>query len=702
MLVFPYFSKRLSCSEGSNIFVKALIQNGNTRRSFVTRKLTRICTDSCQPLSYALQRKRFLTRSIPLAATSVPDNDSFVPKKKTTISQKKTDKKKEADLAAAFDDFAKEQGFDSSSSFYSDDDTSTDEFTIDVDDDEEINNEVDTMEDRLAAAERGLDFGNVHELDEVDLRELGFRQESEPFGDDETPRKDLFKLSTFPTICSACGSDFQDKNDAKPGFLPKEKYEIQMKLAEIEKTRKVQEAEEEHWTSEEEVDWLIQSEGGNSDTDEVKDVSIQSMAKKLDLDLVKLAEKTVICKRCHGLQNFGEASEQLRPGWTDEPLLSQETFRNLLLPIKDKTCVILALVDLFDFNGSVLPELDAIAGDNPVILAANKADLLPSKMGQVRAESWVRRELEYLSVRSIANVGGAVRLVSCKTGFGVNSMLNKVNDLADEMDCDVYVVGAANAGKSTLINTLLEKNKKFLSSKSKGKKKRAGNVNARKGAITTSPLPGTTLKFIKIELDNGKNLYDTPGLLIAGSMTSILTPAELKMVVPKKQVEPVTFRISSGKCVLVGGLAKIEVIGDSKPFFFSFFVANDIKLHPTDSDRAEDFVAKHAGGILTPPLDPSRMEEIGEFETHDLEIDGCGWKEASADITLRGLGWVSVTGSGTVKVRVSVPKGIGLSVRPPLMPFDIWESTAKYTGGRAVRKSSLSKSGKRRKGVGRR
>ena len=181
-----------------------------------------------------------------------------------------------------------------------------------------------------------------------------------------------------------------------------------------------------------------------------------------------------------------------------------------------------------------MPELDAIAGDNPVILAANKADLLPSKMGQVRAESWVRRELEYLSVRSIANVGGAVRLVSCKTGFGVNSMLNKVNDLADEMDCDVYVVGAANAGKSTLINTLLEKNKKFLSSKSKGKKKRAGNVNARKGAITTSPLPGTTLKFIKIELDNGKNLYDTPGLLIAGSMTSILTPAELKMVVPKK------------------------------------------------------------------------------------------------------------------------------------------------------------------------
>lgn len=95
------------------------------------------------------------------------------------------------------------------------------------------------------------------------------------------------------------------------------------------------------------------------------------------------------------------------------------------------------------------------------------------------------------------------------------------------------------------------------------------------------------------------------------------------------------------------------------------------------------------------------MAQIGEFESHDIEIDGFGWKEAAADVTLRGLGWVAVTGAGTAQIRVSVPKGIGVTVRPPLMPFDVWEATAKYTGGRAVRKSGKTKSGKRRKGVGR-
>jgi 30S ribosome assembly GTPase len=167
-------------------------------------------------------------------------------------------------------------------------------------------------------------------------------------------------------------------------------------------------------------------------------------------------------------------------------------------------------------------------------------------------------------------------------------------------------------------------------------------------------------------------------------------------------VEPITFRVPSGKAVLVGGLAKIELIGDCKPFLLTFFVANGIKLHPTDSSKADEFIQKHCGEILVPPLGgPERLAELGDFEEHVIDVDGVGWKESAADIALTGLGWVAVTGAGTATVKVSVPKGIGVSLRPPLMPFDVWETTARYTGSKAVRKSTKKSYGKRNPGVGR-
>ncbi|KAL3932334.1 MAG: hypothetical protein SGBAC_010893, partial [Bacillariaceae sp.] len=512
------------------------------------------------------------------------------------ITPEKMDK-----LAAAFDDLARSEGFDSSLSRTADDDTFEDYFDDDDDMDEVGDDDdfldfgggvADDMDARIAAAQKEFSTGKVDvpeamerfaskkkddviskesdnvfdsldlslddfkdgdeedwdgsdavddvaqelgglasQANDIDLRELGFKREVNPFGNDETPRKKQYKLITDPMTCPACGSGFQSTNEQKPGFLPDHKFEIQVKLQKIEEMQKLQEkAETTEWSVDDEIEFLIQTSGGEAaGAEDNADIDIDAMAEEMGLDLMELSKKKVICKRCHSLQNTGRVEEALRPGWTDEPTLSQEKFRNLLKPIREKPAVIIALIDLFDFSGSVLRELDGIAGDNPVILAANKADLLPQSMGKQRAENWVRRELEYMGVQSIANVGGAVRLISCKTGFGVLDMLTKARKLAADIDGDVYVVGAANAGKSTLINTILDREEE----KTDERKKRAGNRNAFKGALTTSPLPGTTLKFIKIDLGDGMSLYDTPGLLVPGTITQLLTPDELKRVWPK-------------------------------------------------------------------------------------------------------------------------------------------------------------------------
>ena len=506
-----------------------------------------------------------------------PKKRGGVPKKirvNENVSQRNADL-----LSKAFAEMARKDGFDDSTAFFADDTSFEEDFEdgvfLDDDDEEDDKDDVDApldpdkllgafeddeeeyldfgsdddddddMDARIAAAKRDMDLGRVSvpkdlerfaSSDDIDLRKLGFKREVNPFGNDETPRKDQFKLITNAMICSACGSDFQSKDEMRPGYLPAEKFEIQVKLSKLEELQKLQEKAQSNaeWSPEDEIEYLIQSSDGKVDPtnpDAYSDIDIDGMAEQMGLDLLEMSQKRVICKRCHGLQNFGKVEASLRPGWSQEPLMSQEKFRDLLRPLREKPAVLIALVDLFDFAGSVLPELDAIAGDNPVLLAANKVDLLPPKMGHHRAENWVRRELEYMGIQSIANIGGAVRLVSCKTGFGISGLMAKARELAEEMDCDVYVVGAANAGKSTLINHMLEKSEKR---KPVWAKKRAGNANASKGAVTVSALPGTTLKFIQLDLGDGRKLYDTPGLLAPGTLTQLLTPDELKIVVPKK------------------------------------------------------------------------------------------------------------------------------------------------------------------------
>ena len=62
---------------------------------------------------------------------------------------------------------------------------------------------------------------------------------------------------------------------------------------------------------------------------------------------------------------------------------------------------------------------------------------------------------------------------------------------------DAYVVGAANAGKSSFINYCLKK------------------APGKEGALTTSHLPGTTLGVVRVSVMAGQYaLFDTPGIIM--------------------------------------------------------------------------------------------------------------------------------------------------------------------------------------------
>lgn len=94
----------------------------------------------------------------------------------------------------------------------------------------------------------------------------------------------------------------------------------------------------------------------------------------------------------------------------------------------------------------------------------------------------------------------------------------------------IHVMGAANVGKSSFINRLLENAKLTINTRHGGKAGKLKVANKNTPMATVSNLPGTTLDFIKLKLPNGVTMIDTPGLLSASQLTSKLNSVELKQV----------------------------------------------------------------------------------------------------------------------------------------------------------------------------
>ncbi|CAM9996517.1 unnamed protein product, partial [Choristocarpus tenellus] len=161
------------------------------------------------------------------------------------------------------------------------------------------------------------------------------------------------------------------------------------------------------------------------------------------------------------------------------------------------------------------------------------------------------------------------------------------------------------------------------------------------------------------------------------------------------QVEHVTFRVGEGKVVMMGGLARFEVV-EGRPYLVTFFVSNEVRLHPTDATRVEAMLQNHLGKdqMIFPPYSTERLQELGEMVSYDFEVYGAGWKESAADVVISGLGWLSLTGAGPVRIRVTAPKDVLVMLRDPLMPYESWDTTAKYTGGATIKKGK-KKQGRR-------
>ncbi|RNF40991.1 ribosome biogenesis GTPase YqeH [Planococcus salinus] len=338
-----------------------------------------------------------------------------------------------------------------------------------------------------------------------------------------------------------------------------------------------------------------------------------------------LNKEEIICQRCFRLKNYNE----LQP-----VSLTDDDFLKILNGLGERKGLIVKIVDIFDFNGSWLPGLHRFAGGNDILLIANKADLLPKSVKQQKLIHWMKQEANKLGLKPVD-----ILTVSAHKGDGVEEAMQAIEKHRNGED--VYIVGSTNVGKSTFINRIIKQ------------------ATGQNDVITTSHFPGTTLDMIEIPLDDERSLYDTPGIINHHQLAHYLHADDLKKIMPKKEIKPRVFQLNPEQTLYIGGLARFDFI-QGKRSSFTVHIANDLLIHRTKLENADQLYEEHLGDMLSPPS-AEHKESFPELVRHEFRV-----KDSKTDIVFSGLGWITVQHPDVV-VAAYAPRGVEVMIRPSLI-----------------------------------
>ncbi|XP_026191622.1 uncharacterized protein LOC34620131 [Cyclospora cayetanensis] len=143
----------------------------------------------------------------------------------------------------------------------------------------------------------------------------------------------------------------------------------------------------------------------------------------------------------------------------------------LTAALRTKRCIFVLVVDALTLE---LPTevLRCIDSPNPLFIAVNKSDVLPARPLRLKGKGPRARVQDAVLASltsafgclgskrrrlSAAPVGGRVHFVSSKSGEGIESLFKEVFAEAARRNRSVYLIGAANSGKSSICNFLLRR-----------------------------------------------------------------------------------------------------------------------------------------------------------------------------------------------------------------------------------------------------
>ncbi|CAK0756494.1 hypothetical protein CVIRNUC_002460 [Coccomyxa viridis] len=404
----------------------------------------------------------------------------------------------------------------------------------------------------------------------------------------------------------------------------------------------------------------------------------------------------LICRRCQELSN-GSMVQGVADLWgrdaagQDDRLVSPEQLRTQLARVREKRAVAVLLVDLMDASGSFLPRVRELVGRNPVVLVGTKADLLPAGSNEAAVAAWLQRTAFHKKLNPIATF-----LVSSRTGLGVAEVVKAVR--IERMGRDVYIMGAANVGKSAFVRAFVKEMSSFSSSQFD-----AAAVSTGRHLPVESAMPGTTLQIIPLEaFQSGGTLYDTPGVHLQHSLQHLLPPEQFKELLPKGRLKPFypptpqdlalqqqrTSRSHSratgaAGTYLWGGLCRIDVLDAPLTAALAFYSPKALRVHAmplADSHARPEMSAERSPRYKSPQIAASEPHpSLGDADSSEALKESGSSRSAAEDMSSIGPGHdrehlsTGPTYAGFVRDRggLCVAKEATLSIRAPGRVADI-------------------------------
>lgn len=331
------------------------------------------------------------------------------------------------------------------------------------------------------------------------------------------------------------------------------------------------------------------------------------------------------CQRCFRIMHYDDVVINMQTGIDNNKVLT--TIQEM------QDALILWVVDVFDLEANIVHGINRHLKGKDIILVATKRDLLPENMGNEKLSKFIFRRMKQLDIQiSGLVITGGLHQFNEESNASVDEIKRAIRHYRS--GGNVVVMGMANAGKSTLLNALLQNNNQ----------------------LTTSRYPGTTLDVSSQKYEN-YTLWDTPGLTREDSLLTLIEPKLLKTVIPYKALKARNYQLKQDQSLAVGGLVRLDLFGCDQVSCVGYF--NDsLKIHRSKAEKANELWEKHLGGLLTPTLN----QTFASMKGYDFQAFG----KHKIDVVIHGLGFFTISGE-VERIRVYVPKDVNVTFREAMI-----------------------------------